>query len=133
MVDHPKDDQDTDRGKAPRRDARGRLLVPEQDRRRDPRDDPAMLDLGSVREDDGDHAEGWTDPSAPFGNSAGFGGGGGGGGGGADGDWTELIAPDLAPEDESGAWRPRGWDRAGGRPATDSSRYGRVMNGDEDE
>jgi len=132
MGDHPEDGQGTDRGNAPRRDARGRLLVPEQDRRRDPRDDPSMLDLGSVREDDGDHPEGWTDPAAPFGNSAGFAGGGGGGADG-DGDWTELIAPDLAPDDDGGPWRPRSGDRAGDRGGGDSTRYGRVISGDDDE
>ncbi len=108
-------------------DARGRFLAPEQDRRRDPRDEPSILDLGSVRETDGDHPEGWTDPVAPF--------AGAGDGPGADdgGDWTEMIAPDLAPEADGGPWQPHPDSRDGRRAAADSVRYGRVMTDEESE
>lgn len=113
------------------RDQRGRLLVPEQDRRRDPRDDPAILDLSSVREQDGDHPEGWTDPATL---SAGFGGGGGSSGAApGGGDWTELVAPDLAPDPMREAWRDSGRWPTPRRGRTDSERYDSVLRGDEDE
>lgn len=65
---------------------------PEPDRRRDPRADPALLDLGSVLETDGDSADGWaeaitdSDPRHPA--------------GGPDdpADWTEWIAPETGRE-----------------------------------
>lgn len=113
-----------------RRDERGRLLVPEQDRRRDPRDDPAILDLGSVREQDGDHPEGWSDPATL---SAGFGGGGGGGVSAAGGDWTELVAPDLAPDPIREAWRDSGRWPDPRRGRTDSERYTSIVSGEDND
>ncbi|MBB4314880.1 hypothetical protein HNR56_002580 [Roseospira marina] len=68
----------------------GRALLPERDRRRDPRCEAGILDLGSVQDADGDTPDGWTrtvteparDTATP--------------GPSADAaDWTAVVAPDL--------------------------------------
>ncbi|SDE98338.1 hypothetical protein [Rhodospira trueperi] len=80
---------------------RARLLTPERDRRRDPRTDPALLDTTEADE----APTGWTE--AVTGEAAGR----------ADlqdgGDWTAMVAPDLASDpvdfgDSGGRRRNRG-------------------------
>lgn len=94
---------DVPEGRSRHPDPRGRVLLPEHDRRRDPRGDPSILDLGSVREADGDSADGWPESiDAPHlaGLDAHRGGDGHAEGHGADdgGDWTRLIDPDPDPD-----------------------------------
>lgn len=64
-----------------------RVVTPERDRRRDPRTDPSVLDLGSAIE--------------------------------GHGDWTAVVAPDLAPRQD--------------RPADSGAHSDRVMTGDDTE
>jgi hypothetical protein len=77
-------------------DDRARLLTPERDRRRDPRTDPSLLDTT----DADDAPTGWTD--AVTGDAADRAGRQDGG------DWTSMVAPDLAPD-------PMGFGDSGGR------------------
>lgn len=98
-----------------------RAVTPDRDRRRDPRDDPGILDLGSVRETDGDQDGGWAESVTHA---------GGAGAGPEDaGDWTELVAPDISAD---------GWTEPGRGPESAGlgeawSRYDRVMSGEEEE